>query len=160
MSSSQNNTALHTLPDDLSQVHRYVINSDACNASLSYLVGIVLCSDGNTSQETRQTIRPIKYYSVRLEDFCKNLSILLKECLAALISILKELPQIRLLPPSCQKVIIVDSAPLFGIFVQPSKKWVFRQILCSSCFDATLVFLGSINSPVSMKFKCCFYPQN
>ena len=96
-------------------MHRYVINSDACNASLSYLVGIVLCSDENTSQETRQTIRPIKYYSVRLEDFCKNLSILLKECLAALISILKELPQIRLLPPSCQKVIIVDSAPLFGI---------------------------------------------
>ena len=113
----QSNTALHTLPDDLSQIHKYVMNSDSCNASLSYLIGIILCSDVLDSNRP-QNIRPIKYYSVKLPEYCLNLVILLKEIIGAVMAILQELPQIKLLPPSCHKAMIVDSKPLFDILAK------------------------------------------
>ena len=110
----QNNTALHTLPDDLGQIHRFILNADACNASLSYLAGFILSADVKGSQSV-QNIRPFKFYSAKLPDYTLNLVILIKEIFAALFAILDNLPQIRLLPPSVQRCLIIDSKPLHNI---------------------------------------------
>ena len=110
----QNNNALHTLPDDLSQIFRFVVNPDACNASLSYLAGFILFNDVST-QHVTQNIRPFKFYSAKLPSFAENLNILVKEIFASLFAILDNLPQIKSLPPSVQKCLIIDSKPLYNI---------------------------------------------
>ena len=110
----QNNNALHTLPDDLSQIYRFVLNADACNASLSYLVGFILSSDIQ-AQQAAQNIRPYKFYSAKLPTYSENLNILVKETFAALFAILDNLAQIKLLPPSVQRCLIIDSKPLYNI---------------------------------------------
>ena len=110
----QNNTALHTLPDDLAQISRFVLNADACNASLSYLSGFTLLADPQ-NQHTVQNIRPFKFHSAKLPQYTENLNILIKETFAALFAVLDNLPQIRLLPPSVKKCLIIDAKPLYDI---------------------------------------------
>ena len=91
-----------------------MVNPDACNASLSYLAGFILFNDVSTQQVT-QNIRPFKFYSAKLPSFAENLNILVKEIFASLFAILDNLPQIKLLPPSVQKCLIIDSKPLYNI---------------------------------------------
>ena len=110
----QNNTALHTLPDDLAQISKFVLNADACNASLSYLSGFTLLADAQ-NQHMVQNVRPFKFHSAKLPQYTENLNILIKEIFAALFAVLDNLPQIKLLPPSVKRCIIVDSKPLYNI---------------------------------------------
>ena len=114
----RNNTALHTLPDDLCQINKFILNADACNQSLSYLVGFVLALETIATSSGRQDIRPFKFYSAKLPDYALNLTILLKEIFASVFAILDNLPQIRLLPPSVEKYLILDSKPLYSLLTQ------------------------------------------
>ena len=114
----QNNTALHTLPDDLCQISKFILNADACNQSLSYLVGFVLALEAIATSSRRQDIRPFKFYSAKLPDYALNLTILLKEIFASVFAILDNLPQIRLLPPSVEKYLILDSKPLYSLLTK------------------------------------------
>ena len=108
------NNSLHTLPDDYAQIDKYIINADACSSSLSYLVGFVLkLEEGQNS--ALSMIRPSKFYSAILPSYCANLVILLKETFSAIFAILDNLPQIKLLPPSVRKILVIDAKPLYNL---------------------------------------------
>ena len=106
--------SLHTLPSDLNQIAKIIYNSDACSSSLAYLVGFTL-KPSDSQQKGNQYIKPLKYYSVKLPTYCLNLSILLKETVAAVLCLSQELPTLKLLPINCKKILIMDSKPLFDI---------------------------------------------
>ena len=142
----QNNNALHTLPDDLSQIFRFVVNPDACNASLSYLAGFILFNDVST-QHVTQNIRPFKFYSAKLPSFAENLNILVKEIFASLFAVLDNLPQIKLLPSTVQKCLIIDSKPLYNILSKFQKNGYLDTFFM--CHPSLPVYLTRLHQLVT-----------
>ena len=104
---------LHTLPSDLNQLNSIVFNTDACSASLSYCIAFSLKPLPTSPKNT--PLKLLKYYSSKLPDHCQNLSILLKECISAVLCLIQEATLLKLLPPSCRKYLIIDSQPLFDL---------------------------------------------
>ena len=142
----QNNTALHTLPDDLCQIHRFLLNADASNAALSYLAGYILSADVKGHQPV-QNIRPFKFYSAKLPDYTLNLVILMKEIFGALFAILDNLPQIRLLPPSVQRCLIIDSKPLHNILSKFQKNGYLDTFF--TCHPSVPLYLNRLHQLVT-----------
>ena len=96
---------LHTLPSDLNQIDKVVFNTDSCSASTSYCVAFSLKpvpANNKTSY-----LKLLRYYSAKLPDYCTNLTILLKETIAAVLCLIQESTLLRILPPGCTKYLII-----------------------------------------------------
>ena len=104
--------SLQTLPADLNQLGKVYFNSDACPASLGYLIGFSL-KPSHDNDIPR--IKPFKFHSAKLPSYCQNLTILLKETLSSVLTLSQELPFLELLPLGCKKYLIIDSKPLFDL---------------------------------------------
>ena len=118
--------SLHTLPSDLNQVGKIIFNSDACKSCLAYLVGFTLKPCSNTERNS-QHIKPLKFHSVQLPAYCLNLTILLKETIACVWCLSQEIPTLKLLPINCQKILIMDSKPLFEILSKLQRTGMLDQ---------------------------------
>ena len=104
---------LHTLPSDLNQLDKVVFSTDACSASLSYCIAFSLKPLPLSPRNT--PLKLLRYYSSRLPDHCQNLTILLKECISAVLCLIQETALLKLLPPGSRKYLIIDSQPLFDL---------------------------------------------
>ena len=104
---------LHTLPSDLNQIDKVVFNTDACSASTSYCVAFSL--KPVPSNDKISYLKLLRYYSAKLPDYCTNLTILLKETIAAVLCLIQEATLLKILPPGCTKYLIIDSKPLFDL---------------------------------------------
>ena len=111
----QSSNSLHTLPSDLNQLSKVIWNSDACFNSMAYVVGFTLRPLPAEEIKSIQYIKPLKFYSVRLPQFCLNASILCKEVLAAVMSLSQDVTLLKMLPKTCQRILILDARPLFDI---------------------------------------------
>ena len=107
---------LHSLPPDLAQIAHFIFNSDACSNSLAYVLGFSLKPLPNQTEPSE--IRPYKFHSVRLPAHVSNQTILLKETISAVLCLSSETAILKLLPTGCQKILILDSKPLFDIMTK------------------------------------------
>ena len=108
---------LHTLPADWTQIAKLIFNSDSCSNSLAYVIGFTLKPMPNQPSQN-SPIRPYKFHSARLPTYCLNQTILLKETISAVVCLSSETALLKMLPSECQKLLILDSKPLFDILTK------------------------------------------
>ena len=107
-------SGLKALPDDLSQLERIVISSDACSSTIAFNIGLVLKSeDSSNKATTHSTLHLYRNYSAYLPEHFKNAPVVLKESLACTRSIDLESDFLLLTKP-VPKYFAIDNSNLFS----------------------------------------------